>query len=248
MTSNHTLLEVDQVTKSFGGLTALAGVSFRIEKGEMLGLIGPNGSGKSTLFNVVTGYLKPEDGRVRLRGEDITGRRPDQISQSGVGRTFQLVRPFMHLTALENVVAARLYGREPAAHRKQAEREARELLETVGLAEEVDTPAQGMTLMNRKRVELARALAARPELLLLDELLTGLNPKEMRQAMDLLTDINSRGTSLVVVEHIVRAVMELCPRIVVLNVGQVIAEGPPDQVSNNPEVISAYLGRDHAQN
>lgn len=247
MTSNHTLLEVDRVTKSFGGLMALNGVSLQIHEGEMLGLIGPNGSGKSTLFNVVTGYLKPEGGRVRLRGKDITGQRPDQINRSGVSRTFQLVRPFMHLTALENVLAARLYGREPAANRGQAEQEARELLKAVGLGDEVETPAHGMTLMSRKRVELARALAARPDLLLLDELLTGLNPKEMRQAMELLTEINAQGTALVVVEHIVRAVMELCPRIVVLNVGQVIAEGPPQQVSDDPEVISAYLGRDHAK-
>jgi branched-chain amino acid transport system ATP-binding protein len=245
--ASSNLLEVEQVSKSFGGLMALNAVSLQVTSGEMLGLIGPNGSGKSTLFNVITGYLKPDKGRVCLQGSKITAQRPDQICKAGVGRTFQLVRPFMHLTGLENVLAARLYGRQPAGSQSQAKAQAHELLHSVGLANQADTPAHSMTLMDRKRLELARALAARPLLLLLDELLTGLNPKEMSQAMDLLKVINAQGLTLVVVEHIVRAVMELCPRIVVLNLGSVIAEGGPQQISNHPEVINAYLGREHAR-
>ncbi len=240
------LLEVEQVAISFGGLQALAGISLNIYPEEMLGLIGPNGSGKSTLFNVISGFLKPERGSVRFQGQDITGRPPHRISRLGVARTFQLVRPFPHLSVLENVAAGRVYGSDPAGSIVQAKAEALEILDRIGLGGKVPTLASDLTTIDRKRLELGRALAVRPRLMLLDEFMTGLNPTEMRTAMQLLTEINAMGVTLVVVEHIVRAVMDLCQRVVVLNAGKLIAEGNPQQVAGDPEVISAYLGSSYA--
>ena len=245
-TGDTPLLEVEQVAISFGGLQALAGVSLIINPEEMLGLIGPNGSGKSTLFNVITGFLKPERGSVRLQGQDITGNPPHRISRLGVARTFQLVRPFPHLSVLENVAAGRVYGSDPAGSIVQAKAEALEILDQIGLGDKAATLARDLTTIDRKRLELGRALAVRPKLMLLDEFMTGLNPNEMRTAMQLLTEINAMGVTLVVVEHIVRAVMDLCQRVVVLNAGQLIAEGTPKQVAGDPEVISAYLGSSYA--
>ncbi len=240
------LLEVEQVAISFGGLQALAGVSLNIYPEEVLGLIGPNGSGKSTLFNVISGFLKPERGSVRLQGKDITGSPPHRISRLGVARTFQLVRPFLHLSALENVTAGRVYGSDPAGSIVQAKAEALEILDRIGLGDKAPALARDLTTIDRKRLELGRALAVRPRLMLLDEFMTGLNPTEMRTAMQLLTQINAMGVTLVVVEHIVRAVMDLCQRVVVLNAGKLIAEGTPQQVAGNPEVVSAYLGSSYA--
>ena len=245
-TGDTPLLEVEQVAISFGGLQALAGVSLNINPGEMLGLIGPNGSGKSTLFNVITGFLKPERGSVRLQGQDITGNPPHRISRLGVARTFQLVRPFPHLSVQENVAAGRVYGSDPAGSIVQAKAEALEILDRIGLGDKAATLARDLTTIDRKRLELGRALAVRPKLMLLDEFMTGLNPTEMRTAMQLLTEINAMGVTLVVVEHIVRAVMDLCQRVAVLNVGKLIAEGTPQQVAGDQEVVSAYLGSSYA--
>lgn len=246
-TANHRLLVVEDVTRSFGGLMALAGVSLSIHSGEILGLIGPNGSGKSTLFNVITGFLKPDTGTVRFKGTEITGAATHRICRFGVARTFQMVRPFPHLTALQNVLAGRIYGRQPTGSLSQGIDEAREILELVGLGQRQETLARDLTIMDRKRLELARSLAVKPELLLLDEFMTGLNPAEMGSAIELLKRINQRGVTLVVVEHIVKAVMNLSDRIVVLNAGRVIAEGTPQAVSADPEVISAYLGSNYAE-
>lgn len=240
------LLEVERVAIAFGGLQALAGVSLNIFEGERLGLIGPNGSGKSTLFNVISGFLKPDRGRVRLSGQDITGSPPHRHSRLGIARTFQLVRAFSHLSALENVAVGRVYGSDPAASLSQARAEALDILDRVGLDGRAGSRARDLTTIDRKRLELGRALAMRPRLLLLDEFLTGLNPTEMRTAMQLLAQINSMGVTLVVVEHIVRAVMDLCQRVIVLNAGQLIAEGTPQQVAGDPLVVSAYLGRNYA--
>jgi branched-chain amino acid transport system ATP-binding protein len=243
---NHSLLKVEGVTVSFGGLMALLKVSLEVHQGEVLGLIGPNGSGKSTLFNVITGFIKPDSGSVVYSGTEIAGMAPYKISRFGVARTFQMARPFPHLSARQNVAAGRVYGRKPARSISQGMRDAEEILETVSLAGHGDTLARDLTIMDRKRLELGRALAINPQLLLLDEFMTGLNPTEIEDALGMLRRINERGISLVVVEHIVKAVMNICQRIVVLNVGQIIADGSPEAVARDPQVISAYLGSDYA--
>ena len=240
------ILEIERLTKSFGGLVALNAVSFHIEEGEILGLIGPNGSGKSTVFNVVTGTYRSDSGSIRFCGEDITYIPTHDIARRGIARTFQLVKPFLHLTALQNVMAGRLFGHEPSAGRTQAEDEAREILSFIDLADKYLFQARALTVMERKRLELGRALATRPKLLLLDEFMAGLTPFEVQDAMKLITALRERGVTIVVVEHIVRAVMNLCSRVIVLNAGQKIADGTPEAISKVPEVITAYLGKSYA--
>lgn len=242
------LLEVNNLSKSFGGLLALSGLSFSVQKGDVVGLIGPNGSGKSTAFNIVAGTFPPTAGRVILDGEDITGLSADRVSARGVARSFQLVRPFLHLTALQNVMAGRMYGHEPIASRKQAKVEALEILEFVGLREKQDLKASNLTVMERKWLEMGRALATRPKLLLLDEFMAGLTPTEVNAAMELIAGLKDRGITVIVVEHIVKAVMNLSSHVIVLNAGTKIAEGTPQEVSSNPQVIKAYLGERYAAN
>lgn len=242
------LLEVKQLTKSFGGLMALYNLSFFIEEGEVAGLIGPNGSGKSTAFNLITGTLPPTSGNVLFRGKDITALSADQVAKRGIARTFQLVRPFLHLTALQNVMAGRMYGHEPASNSAQAESEAKDILAFIDLADKYHLKANALTVMERKRLELCRALAIRPKLLLLDEFMAGLTPAEVQMAMKLIHELRNQGMTIVVVEHIVKAVMSLCDRIIVLNAGQKIAEGSPQEISIHPEVIAAYLGKKYASN
>ncbi len=239
------LLALEKVSKRFGGLVAVREVDLQVKEGEILGLIGPNGSGKTTLFNLITGFYRPDRGRVYLRGCDVTGMSPPQLCQAGVARTFQLVRPFPNLTVVENVAVGRLYGREPARDRRQAEREALELLELVGLEDRAHVRANTLTLVDRKRVELARALATRPSLLLLDEWLAGLNPSEVVAATDLVRRVRDAGVTIVLVEHLVKAVFGLSDRIVVLSAGEKIAEGTPREVATNQRVIDAYLGVAH---
>jgi branched-chain amino acid transport system ATP-binding protein len=240
-----TLLRLEGVSKSFGGVRAVRGVDLEVSEGEILGLIGPNGSGKTTLFNVVTGFEQPDYGRVILQGRDITGARPAAACRFGIARTFQIVRPFLHLTALQNVAVARAYGREPAPSKRQAEAEALSLLELIGLSHLRDAPARSLTLVSRKRLELGRALASRPRLLLLDELLAGLNPSEVLADLDLIRRIRDMGITVVIVEHLVQAVFSLCDRVVVMNAGEKIADGAPAAVASDQHVIDAYLGVAH---
>ncbi len=236
------LLDVRGLTKSFGGLAAVKDLNFTVHEGEILGLIGPNGSGKTTAFNLITGLLPPDAGHILLAGEEITALRPHAVCAKGVARTFQLVRPFSHLSALQNVLVGRMHGREPAGSLAVASSEASEILAFVGLAGKEQALARRLTYVDRKRLELARALATRPRLLLLDEFMAGLNPQEVQAAMMLVRRLRDAGGTVVMIEHIVKAVLGLSDRIIVLNAGQVIAEGPPEAIARDPRVIEAYLG------
>ncbi|RME83283.1 MAG: ABC transporter ATP-binding protein [Caldilineae bacterium] len=236
------MLRGQQVTKRFGGLTALNRVDFAIEPGQIVGLIGPNGSGKTTLFNVITGFYRPEEGRILFDGHDITGARPHIVARMGIGRTFQIVQPFQNMTALENVEIGVLYG-QGLSHGSESQARAQELLDLVGLGHQRHTPVRNFTLAEKKRLEIARALSVRPRLLLLDEVFAGLNPGEVKQAIELIFHIRRElGLTLLIVEHVLGALRDTCERVIVLNYGQKIAEGPPEEVFNHPEVIAAYLG------
>jgi ABC-type branched-subunit amino acid transport system ATPase component len=239
-------LKIEGLCKSFGGLMAIHDLGFEVAEGEIIGLIGPNGSGKTTTLNLLTGFLKPDSGTITFRGENITGLPRSRACQKGMARTFQLIKPFLHFTALQNVTVGRAYGREPTRSLKAAAEESRELLEWVGLLDKAEVLAKDLTLMQRKRLELARALAARPQLLLLDELMAGLNPGEIEEAMQLVKQIRDWEITIVVVEHIVKAILGLSDRIIVLNMGQKIAEGPPQEIVHDPQVVEVYLGKAHA--
>jgi ABC-type branched-subunit amino acid transport system ATPase component len=232
------LLQVERLTKSFGGIRAVNGVSFALEPGELLGIMGPNGSGKTTLFNLIAGALAPDAGSIRLHGEEIGGLSPHRICSKGVARTFQLVRPFPALSALDNVRVGQLYGRAPAGT------DSRKLLALVGLDAKAGARAAELTLIERKRLELARALATAPDLLLLDEFLAGLNPAETASAMTLIRTLVAQGMTILMVEHIVWALMALSRRIIVLSASEKIAEGSPQAVAADPAVVDAYLGGD----
>jgi branched-chain amino acid transport system ATP-binding protein len=236
------LLSLERVSRAFGGLLAVRSVDLVVNDGEILGLIGPNGAGKTTLFNLITGIYRPSAGSVRLLSQDVTRMAPPRRCKLGIARTFQLVRPFPNLSVLQNVAVGRIYGREPARSRRQADEEALKLLETVGLADRHALIAQQLTLVDRKRLELARALASRPKLLLLDELLAGLNPSEVMSALDMISRIRAAGTTIIMVEHLVKAVFGISDRVAVLNAGEKIAEGTPVAVAADPKVVDAYLG------
>lgn len=240
------VLELVDVSVSFGGLKALDGLSFTVNSGEILGMIGPNGSGKSTAFNVITGTLKSDSGSVTFDGEDITGLPSHRISHKGIARTFQVVRPFLHLTALENVMVGKLYGGEGSSRTDEAITDAMSVLEEVGLADKADTKAESFTILERKWLEVGRALAGRPQLVLLDEFMAGIAASEVRHAVDLVRSINASGVTVVLVEHIVKAITEACERVVVLDAGKKLAEGTVDEIVNDPDVIEAYLGSRHA--
>jgi branched-chain amino acid transport system ATP-binding protein len=238
-----TLLEVRGLAKRFGGLQAVKDLSFAVGEGEIVGLIGPNGAGKTTVFALISGFLTPDAGTVLFRRRAITGLEPHRISALGLARTFQIVRPFPHLTVLRNVTVGAL-ARHPDL--REAERRAAAVLEEVGLVARRDQPAASLTLTERKRLELARALATEPALLLLDEVMAGLNAAETERIVELVRGINARGIAILLIEHVMRAVMSLSQRLVVLNYGERIAEGKPEAVARDRRVVGAYLGDEHA--
>lgn len=233
------LLEVKHVSKYFGGLAAVSDVSFNVNENEILGIIGPNGAGKTTLFNVINGFYKPSKGEILLEGKQIGGKQPHKICQAGMARTFQIVKPLRRLSVFDNVVASAFLR---AKSKAEAHREAEEVLKFTELYEDRDTLSKGLPLGKRKRLEIARALATKPKLLLLDESFAGLNPAELDKSIEIIRKIKEKGITIMIIEHHMKVIMSISDRIVVLTYGQKIAEGTPDEIRHNPQVIEAYLG------
>jgi branched-chain amino acid transport system ATP-binding protein len=235
------ILRTEGVKKSFGGLVAVNEVDFDVEKGEIMGLIGPNGAGKTTFFNLISGAIQIDSGIISFNGAKISGRKPHQICRLGIGRTFQSAKNFPGMSVRENAAMGALFGKKGQS-RKQAEHEVDEILEFVGLARQGGHHVPDLTLAGQKRVEVARALATKPTLLMLDETMAGLNPTEVEEAMDLVKKIRDSGITIIMIEHVMRAIMKICDRIVVLHHGAKIASGTPEEISANSAVIEVYLG------
>jgi branched-chain amino acid transport system ATP-binding protein len=236
------LIEAENLTIKFGGLTALREVSFHIDPGEILGLIGPNGAGKTTLFNVVAGVFRTESGKIRFNAEEITGLRPFELSLKGIARTFQITKPFLNITVFENMMVGALSKEKKL---DAGEKTSLEVLEFVGLTPKKDLLAASLTLEDRKKLELARALATKPTLLLLDEVMAGLNTKEMEDTLKLIRKVQAGGVTIFIVEHVMKAIMSISHRVMVLHHGEKIAEGAPNEIVQNQKVIDAYLGQSY---
>ena len=232
-------LKIENLSKSFGGLTAVNRVTFQVREGEILGLIGPNGSGKTTIFNLISGFLTPDTGNIHLGEESLVGLKPHQICKRGIGRTFQIVKPFSNLSVMRNVRVA-VFNREREI--SGASRQSESLLEFVGLWSKRNEPASSLTLVERKRLELARSLATRPKFLLLDEVMAGLTPVAQQQMIELVKKIREGGITIIVIEHTMRIIMNISDRILVLCFGEIIAQGAPREVAQDPNVIKSYLG------
>ena len=241
------LLSVNQVSKSFSGLQALRDVSFEVGSGEIVGLIGPNGSGKSTLFNVITGFLSADLGQIHFDGQDISHLPTHKIARAGMGRTFQLVRPFLHLTVLQNLQVGCLYGSSAIHSAREAEARSREILAIIGLEAKAEQLVRDLTIMERKWIEVGRALATGPKLLLLDEFMAGLNPTEIEVGIQRVRSLRDMGITIIIVEHIIKAIVNCSDRVIVLNAGEKIAEDTPAAVMEDPNVIAAYLGNAYAK-
>ena len=236
------ILEAERLSKHFGGLTAISGLNMEVEQGAILGLIGPNGAGKTTLFNLFSGALRADTGVVRFKGHDITRLKSHRIARKGLARTFQSVKIFSRMPVMDHVRLGYLFGRLDAGEKGEADREINEILEFVGLASVRDSRGGDLILANQKRLEVARALAGKPDLLLLDELMAGLTPTEIADAMELVKKIGRRGVTIVMIEHVMKAIMSICGRIIVLDHGLKIAEGTPEEIAQDKTVIEVYLG------
>jgi len=239
---SNALLEVNELTINFGGLIAVNQLDMKVNTGEAVGLIGPNGAGETSAFNLISGVYKPTHGQVFFDGENITGLTPYQVNRKGIGRTFQVVKPFGSMTVLENVMVG---GFVHTSKRSKSREIAMQVIEQVDLKRKINSLAKNLTLSDRKRLEVAKALATQPKLLLLDEVLAGLNPTEIEEAVKMIKSINKSGISILMIEHVLQATMAICSHIVVLDYGKKIAEGTPQEVTSNPEVIKAYLGDDY---
>jgi len=237
------LLEVENLTKRFGGLIAVNDLTFHLDNNEILGLIGPNGAGKTTVYNLITGYYKPDAGKIRLDGEDITGLSPHKIVRKGIARTFQIVRVFNEMSVMDHVAAAAIAAFGINAKKEVIEKICLRELEFTKMIDKKDILARNLTLVDKKRLELAMALCTNPKVLLLDELLAGLTPAEIDESLELIENIRRRGISIIIVEHIMRAIMSISDRVIVLHFGKKIAEGIPEEVADNKKVIEVYMGR-----